>query len=263
MNVRLTERDRRLLAKCAVCRWLTTDQLKRLCFPEATLNAVQKRLRKLAEAGYLRSYQEHPTAESVHAVGPKDRCLVEEKGIAVMAASEVSRQMEHLLGINEVRIAVETADVQVAYYFAYWELFDLGWRETVVPDAIFALQATERRTFIVEYDRGTVTLRTLSGKLRRYAEGLNGFLFEAVLVVTEERRRLDLLAGEMRREGLTVPVLVAKLDGVREAGLFEAWFVELPGGTRRKVLNAAAGSPFGVSSREERWNEASHDFSGD
>ncbi len=51
MNARITERDVRLLAKLGVCRWLTTTQVKRLYFPEATLNAVQKRLRKLSDAG--------------------------------------------------------------------------------------------------------------------------------------------------------------------------------------------------------------------
>jgi hypothetical protein len=70
MTIHLTERDLRLLVKCALCRWLTTDRLKRMYFPEATLNAVQKRLRKLSDAGYLRSYREHPTAESFHSVGP-------------------------------------------------------------------------------------------------------------------------------------------------------------------------------------------------
>src|SRR5881628_1987578 len=114
MTVKLTERDRRMLVKCAVCRWLTTEQLKRLYFPEATLNAVQKRLRKLSEAGYLRSHQELPTAEAIHAVGPKGKPLVEEKGIEV-AGGEVPRQVEHMLGVNEIRIAVETGGANVAY----------------------------------------------------------------------------------------------------------------------------------------------------
>jgi len=48
MTLRLTDRDVRMLVKCGICRWLTTDQLRRLYFPKATLNAVQKRLRKLA-----------------------------------------------------------------------------------------------------------------------------------------------------------------------------------------------------------------------
>src|SRR2546422_3465285 len=108
MAVRLTDRDLRMLVKLAVCRWLATAQIQRLYFPEATLNAVQKRLRKLSDAGYLRSYREHPTAEAIHAVGPKGKALVEEKGIWVTLDAEVPRQLEHLLGVNEVRIAVET-----------------------------------------------------------------------------------------------------------------------------------------------------------
>lgn len=239
MTVHLTERDLRLLVKCAFCRWLTTDQLKRLYFPEATLNAVQKRLRKLADAGYLRSYREHPTAESVHAVGPKGRPLVEEKGVELLVTSEVPRQVEHLLGVNEIRLAVEQGSVPVAYFFAYWQLADLGWRYPVIPDAVFAVRAPERRMFLAEYDRGTETLDKLFEKVRRYAGGLEGFPFEAVVVVTEETRRLDLLAREMRREGLAVPVLVAVLEDVRQAGLFEAAFIELPGRVKRKVLEGS------------------------
>src|SRR5438094_6444819 len=160
MTVRLTERDRRMLVKCAVCRWLTTDQVKRLYFPEATLNAVQKRLRKLSEAGYLRSHQEHPTAEAIHAVGPKGKPLVEEKGIEVAVGGEVPRQVEHMLGVNEIRIAVETGRANVAYFFSYWQLANLGWAHAVIPDAVFAVRSPERRTFLVEFDRSTEALRS-------------------------------------------------------------------------------------------------------
>src|ERR1700676_2466841 len=100
MTARLTDRDLRMLVKCAICRWLTTAQLHRLYFPEATLNAVQKRLRLLSDAGYLRSHREHPTAEAVHAIGPKGKALLEEKGIEAVLGEEVPRQLEHLLGVN-------------------------------------------------------------------------------------------------------------------------------------------------------------------
>ena len=39
MTARLTDRDLRLLVKCAICRWLTTGQIQRLYFPKASLNA--------------------------------------------------------------------------------------------------------------------------------------------------------------------------------------------------------------------------------
>src|SRR2546427_413745 len=182
MTVRLTERDRRMLVKCAVCRWLTTDQIRRAYFPEASLNAVQKRLRKLAEAGYLRSYREHPTAEAIHALGPKGKPLVEQKGIEVTVGGEVPRQVDHMLGVNEIRIAIETSGVTVAYFFAYWQLSNLGWAHPVIPDAVFAVRTPELRTFLVEYDRSTETLDKLVRKLQWYDQGLSEFPFEAVVV---------------------------------------------------------------------------------
>jgi hypothetical protein len=240
MTVRLTERDVRILAKCAICRWLTTDQLKLLYFPEATLNAVQKRLRKLAEAGYLRSYREHPSAEAIHAVGPKGKPLVEERGLTPSPALEVPKQLDHLLGVNAVRIAVETAKVQVAYFFAHWELADLGWTRLVIPDAVFAVRAAGRRTFLVEYDRGTETLENLLQKVRCYGQGLAAFPFESVLVITERARRLDVLARELRRKEVSVTTLVSTLAEIRARGLFEVSFVDLLRGRERRVLEERA-----------------------
>ncbi len=243
MTVRITERDVAMLVKCALCRWLTTDQLRRLYFPTATLNAVQKRLRKLADAGYLRSHREHPTAESIHTVGPKGKPLVEEKGVEVAAGSDVPGQVEHLLGVNELRLGVEQSPVAVAYCSAYWQLADLGWRYPAIPDLVFAVRSPERRAFVAEYDRGTETLDKLFEKLRRYGEGLEGFPFEAVLVVTEETRRLDLLSRAMRGSELSMRVLVSTIGELREAGVFGTVFVELPSGAKRKVLEAIEAEP--------------------
>ena len=235
MVVRLTARDMRMIAKCAICRWLTTDQIKRLYFPKATLNAVQKRLRKLSDAGYLRSWREHPTAESFHAVGSKGKVIAEERGVEVMTLAEAPRQSEHLWGVNELRLAVEGGRVPVQYFFAYWQLADLGWRHSVIPDAVFAVRAPGRRAFVAEYDRGTETLDKLLGKIERYGDGFAGFPFEAVVVVTEETRRLDLLARGMK--GKRVPaVLAATIGEIREAGVWDAAFTELPVGRKWEIL---------------------------
>src|SRR5437016_1844376 len=236
MTLRLTDRDLRLLVKCAVCRWLTTGQVKRLYFAEATLNAVQKRLRKLSEAGYLRSHQEHPTAEAIHAVGPKGKTLVEEKGVEVAGGREVPRQVDHMLGVNEIRIAVETGGADVAYFFAYWQLANLGWAHAVIPDAVFAVRTPELRTFLVEYDRSTETLDKLFRKLGLYDQGLAEFPFEAVLILTERTRRLDLLGRELRRRNLSLPVLASTLEEAVEEGFFESSFLEIASGESRKVL---------------------------
>src|SRR5712692_3333205 len=237
MHARITERDVRLLAKLGVCRWLTTTQVKRLYFPRATLNAVQKRLRKLSDAGYLRSHREHLTAEAIHAVGPKGKSLVEEKGIGVTLDGEVPRQLEHLLGVNEVRIAVETGSQRVVWFFAYWQLGDAGWTYPVIPDAIFAVRDEGgRRAFLVEYDRSTETLERLLQKLAWFDKGLTGFSFEAVLILAERTRRFDLLSSALRRRSLSLTVLASTMEKIIEVGFFDMAFVELPGGGGRKVL---------------------------
>jgi len=225
-----------MLVKCAICRWLTTGQIQRLYFPKATLNAVQKRLRKLSDAGYLRSYREHPTAEAVHALGPKGKPLVEEKGIEAAVSAEVPQQVEHLLGVNEIRIAVETSAVQVAYFFAYWQLSDTGWSHAVIPDAVFAVRTPERHTFVIEYDRSTETLAKLLQKLRSYDRGLTGFPFEAVLIVTERTRRVELLSREVRRANLSLSILASNLADLNQVNFFESEFVDLADSTKRKVL---------------------------
>src|SRR5207249_1809994 len=171
-----------------------------------------------SEAGYLRSHQEHPTAEAIHAVGPKGKPLVEEKGIEVAVGGEVPRQAEHMQGVNEIRIAVETGGANVAYFFAYWQLANLGWAHPVIPDAVFAVRTPELRTFLAEYDRSTETLDKLFRKLGSYDQGLAEFPFEAVLILTERTRRLDLLGRDLRRKNLSVPVLASPLEDVFGTG---------------------------------------------
>jgi hypothetical protein len=207
MTVKLTERDRQLVAKCAICRWLTTTQLKRLYFPTASLSAVQKRLRKLADAGYMRSHREHPTSEIIHAVGPKGKPLAEEAGCKVVMAAEVPKQIEHLVGINEVRIAAETCGIEVRYFFAHWQLADLGWTEPVIPDAVFAFRHGENKMLALEYDRGTETLEVLLRKLAFYENGIQGCPLGAIVIATETDRRIDVLARAMKERALSQRVL--------------------------------------------------------
>src|SRR5439155_5428802 len=67
MSLRLSERDLRVLAKCAASNWLTTCQLWRLYCPDVTPDGARKSLRRLTEAEYLISIREHPMAEALFA----------------------------------------------------------------------------------------------------------------------------------------------------------------------------------------------------
>lgn len=235
MTVKLTARDRRILVKCALCRWLTTTQLKRLYFPAVTMNAVQKRLRKLADAGYLRAHREHPTAETIHALGPKGKLLVEELGITASLSGEVPKQVEHLLGINEVRVAIETCDFEVKYFFASWQLGDLGWTHPVIPDAVFALAHGEKKTLALEYDRGTETLEVLLRKLEFYEQGIEGLPIDATLIVTATNRRIDLLGREMKNRMLSLKTLAAPLEAISR-DLATTLFVNVVTGKKERLF---------------------------
>jgi hypothetical protein len=207
VSVRLSERDMRVVAKCAISKWLTTGQLARLYFPNVTPDAVRKSLRRLVEAGYLVVHREHQMAEALHGLGPKGRALLEAKGVMAEVTRRPPRQIEHLVGINDVRVALEVRPSQVAYFFASWELQGLGWVHPVIPDAVVGLKLPDRRTFLMEYDRGTETLATLIGKLRAYEGGLSGVSFRALLLVTDTASRLETLARHIRQEGFLRMIL--------------------------------------------------------
>ncbi len=235
--LRSTERDKKLIVKCGLCRWLTTTQIHRLYFPRATLNAVQKRLRKLTETGYLRTHRESVFSEALHAPGPKGRAILEEMNLACPGGNDVSRQLPHLVGVNDIRIAVESATVPIAYFYAHWQLASLGWAHPVIPDAVFGVRRPGRRNFAVEYDRATESLPVLTAKLRTYEEGLPGFPFEAVMVITERDRRMDPLSREVRKRDVSLRVIASTLAELQAAGIADCRFLELRDGGHRKLLD--------------------------
>lgn len=194
--VRLTERDVRLMAKCAAARWLTTGQIQRMFFRDSTLDAVRKRLRKLSEDGYLRSSQPHRMAEMLHAVGRQGQQVLAEKGLKIKLG-KVPDQVEHCIGINEIRLAVESTSWRVHYFFACWELGQFGWQHPVIPDAVFSVEAEWRMTFMVEFDRGTEGREVLQRKFRQYEGLLDAFGFNGVIVVAESEKLLGRLGDSL------------------------------------------------------------------
>lgn len=224
--MRLMERDLKILAKSAVSRWLTTGQIGQAYFPGATPDAVRKRLRRLAEEGYLVSWREHQMAEALFAVGPKGKEVLGSRGFELECSREPPKQLEHLVGINDIRLSIERAGVSVAYVFAAWELAGLGWQWRILPDVVFALAAPLRRSFVVEYDRGSETLETLLSKARAYEEGLSGFSFEGLLVVTDTEGRRDAFLRELRKRQHSLRIWVSTLGEVRESGILAPVFLE-------------------------------------
>jgi hypothetical protein len=195
--VRFTLRDRDLVFRLGAARWLSTSQVGRLCFPEVSPRVLQRRLRLLREAGFLTTAQAHPMAEGLHTVGPKGKDLLLDGGWEqpIRLEREPPRNLEHFLGINDVRIAVERSGggegIHIRFFYACWELQQRGWRWSVVPDAALSAERSECvRTVAFEYDRGFegpgFIVRT---KFRRYALGFEGFPLSQVITVAETDRR--------------------------------------------------------------------------
>ncbi len=228
MNLRLRERDLHVLAKCAVCRWLTTSQLHRLYFPHVTLDAVRKSLRRLHEAGYLASHREHRMAEALHGVGRNAKPLLEAKGLAVELARTPPRQIEHVIGINDMRLQVEMEPERLAYFFAAWELGGSGWTHTLIPDAVFALKPPTSGVFGLEIDCGTEPIKVLVNKVTSYQRGLPGFpAVRGVIFTVESPGRLQALAAVLRRGVQRLQICGATIGDIRTSGAYAPVFVDL------------------------------------
>ena len=163
--------------------------------------------------------------------------IFEDNGLEFIGGNEASRQIEHLVGVNDIRIAVETGSVPVSYFFAHWQLAQTGWTHAVIPDAVFGVRAPGLRNFVVEYDRATEGLSVLVTKLRTYQEGLRGFSFEAAVIVTERDRRMDSVRREVRKRNISLPVLVGTLADLQTTGIADCSFLELSDGEHRKLLD--------------------------
>ena len=96
------------------------------------------------EAGYLVVHREHQMAEALHGLGPKGKLLLEAKGVTAEVMRKPPRQIEHMVGINDLRVAIEVNPTQVTYFFASWELAGLGWVHPVIPDAVVGLRLPEQ-----------------------------------------------------------------------------------------------------------------------
>lgn len=228
MPVRLTNRDERMLAKLVPARWLTTRQVRRLFFADASLSAARRRLRKLAGARYLRAYREHRMAEALYTLGPKGEVVLEEKGLDFRREQTPRKQLAHFVGVNDLRIAVERSSTPVVYFFAAWELASLGWTYRVIPDAVFALDGGKRRTFLAEYDRSNEPVHDFAKKLRCYQGGLQGFPFDGVLVLTKTQGRIVSLRRHLLRHNLPLGRFVAiPMAEILDGDLWQKPFTDL------------------------------------
>jgi len=255
--MRLTGRCMDMLRLVRVARWLSTGQVRRRFFPRATVSAARRRLRRLVAAGYLRKRQENRMREALFTLGREARRVLEtdeDGGKQVVLERMPPKQMEHMAGINEIRIAAELSG-ELSYFFAAWELAGIGWKYPIVPDAIFRMA---NRTFGLEYDRGAEGLRYFMSKIASYRRGLPGFPLSAVLIVVDRRSRLETLSRAVADD--RGRFLFTTIDAIRDRGMLAPIYYRHPGTTSGSLTETRS---LEVSRRENGFAATSHGRSRD
>src|SRR5439155_4074576 len=126
--MRLTARDRKLLLKLAAARWLSTKQVAALLFSNVTPEMARRRLRLMNENRYVFSWQHNSMTEALHSLNIKGKDFLKEKGwgLPIKLERVPPKNLEHFMGINDIRIAVERSaqseGIRMGFFYACWEL---------------------------------------------------------------------------------------------------------------------------------------------
>jgi hypothetical protein len=219
--MKLTPRCIQLFQLLRGARWLFTRQIHRRFFPDASLDAARKWLRKHVETRHLIAYREHRMTETLFTLGPEGKRVLEQVSAGeVRLERKPPKQMAHFAGINDIRIAAELAGA-LSYFFACWELPTLNWQLPLIPDAVCGFSSG--RTFAFEYDRGMEGIRFfVETKIALYNRRLDGLQLAAVVVITDGLQRLKNLAQAVI--ACRLPMLFSTLDMVQTQGLLAPIF---------------------------------------
>jgi hypothetical protein len=239
--VRLTERDRWLLEALAKMRFLETGHLARLGFNDSRW-AANKRLRRLFDAGLVRVWLRSLAEENVYSLDRRGASVLRNGALAHDSESVcyvprgLDGRLDHLLGINTVRIGLALtlpkAGGELAWWRSDWELRGHRGRSRLVPDALFGVSWRDRQApaFALEVDNATRAPRELVRKVLRYAAighrqmSFYGISDMALLVVGRDAEWLDRYRARLNHLGLGVPVWFATLEAAgREAGSGRIW----------------------------------------
>src|SRR5438094_4857353 len=185
--MKLTPRCNELFRLLRGARWLSTGQIHRRFFPNASLDAARKGLRKQVETRHLVAYREHRMMETLFTLGREGKRVLEQVSAGeIRLERQPPQQLAHFAGINDIRIAAELAG-SLSYFFACWELPAFGWQHPLIPDALCAFSD---RTFAIEYDRGMGVVRVVvETEIALYVQDLDGLVLTVIVVITAAQTR--------------------------------------------------------------------------
>jgi hypothetical protein len=173
MKVILTLRDRDLLRLVANARWLTTAQIHQVYFPARSINACQKRLRRLASSDFIAPVRPSRTEQQLWRIGRKGLTALRTEGAASLRVPKrAPGNLDHFCAINALRLwflrHFSARENQVRF-LAEWEL-KRGRVLSVIPDALVWLERDNTSLLLsLEVDLGTENPSLFAKvKLRNY-----------------------------------------------------------------------------------------------
>lgn len=207
VSVQLSTRDELVLRGLSRFRIARTGDLATLAFGGVRRETVNRRLRRLFDAGFLETHVGDRSEENVYSLGPAGKLWLADRGLAVGARPRGS-DAHHLAIVRawvELAAAVHAArSLQLTLVRPDWEIRERVPEAVLVPDALVELRLAAAPgppvsiRFALEVDCGSERNAALRNKLERYASllGAPGGLFgwhEFGLLVR-------LAAGGRRRE---------------------------------------------------------------
>ena len=93
--LKITSRDIAILRMCAACQVLTTSQAHQLHFHRVTVDAAQKRLRKLAGAQFLEAIESRTCTDNLYTLGKEGVNHVRKLGWKVERSNTIPKDLAH------------------------------------------------------------------------------------------------------------------------------------------------------------------------
>lgn len=253
--MRLTGRDVEILKAVHDCRVLRGDQIQTLFF--GCQSTASYRLSRLYQYGFL---DRHflPTlgglasSPILYTLGKQGTDVLRQvldcgpEGIRRrLGGKELSPLfLEHLLAINDVRVAVTVAARENGYTLETWlddaqlkadydrvTIVTASGRKrevSLIPDSYFVLQVPQGKAcFFLEVDRGTMTVSRFQDKVKAYMAYIANGQYER-RYGTKSLRVLTITLGEKR--------LVSLMKATVDVGGHAFWFAEHSGLVSETIL---------------------------
>src|SRR6266542_183754 len=261
-DVRITERDRWILEGLGKMRFLTTSQLAKLYFADSRWSA-NKRLRKLLDGGLINVWVRSLSQDNIYSLSRKGLEAFTEQQADLNSAVGIPRELDgnldHLLAINDVRVALAgglaVIGGEIRWWKSDWELRTSG-REKIVPDALFMIRwdNNKEQSYAVELDNQTKSPRNFLKKIVGYAsskyrrDDIHGLADVIVLVVGTDSKWLERYRSASGATGISMSIWFTSLDELKGKSVEDAIW-KAGNGDEKYSLRDLSFYPYGKEAR--------------